>query len=120
MDPAMVGENCISIVQVLAAPSVPPVSEQVVPVSWIWKSPEGTTLLRVTALALLLVIFTGFAVLVEPIPCDVKVRLAGDTVRLASEVPVRLTSCGLLLLLVVKAMAADPSMVPTNVGLNVI
>src|SRR5208337_2018007 len=99
------------MVQFFPAAKVPPVSEQVVPVSWIWKSPEGTTLLRVTALALLLVIFTGFAVLVEPIPCAAKVRLAGDTVRLFSEVPVRLTSCGLLLLLVVKAMAADPSMV---------
>jgi hypothetical protein len=50
MDPSMVGENWISSVQVLAAPSVPPVREQVVPVDWTWKSPEGTTLFRAIAL----------------------------------------------------------------------
>src|ERR1019366_2799831 len=97
MDPAMVGENWISRVQTFPAASVPPVSEQVVPLSWIWKSPEGTTLLRVTALVLLLVILTAFAALVVPTACAVKVRLAGATVSGASDVPARLTSCGLLL-----------------------
>ncbi len=97
MDPAMVGANWIWMVQFFPAASVPPVSEQVVPLSWIWKSPEGTTLLRVTALALLLVILTGFAVLVVPTACAAKASLAGATVSGASEVPARLTSCGLLL-----------------------
>ena len=83
--------------QFFPALSVPPVSEQVVPLSWIWKSPEGTMLLKVTVLALLLVIFSAFAVLVVPTPCDAKVSLAGATVRSASEVPLTLTSCGLLL-----------------------
>jgi hypothetical protein len=95
---------------------VPPVSEQVVPLGWIWKSPEGTTLLKVTALALLLVILTGFAVLVESIACDAKVRLAGATVSGVSEVPVRLTTCGLLLLGALTGTAAEPSILPTNVG----
>src|SRR4029077_6591278 len=48
--PEMVGANWISIVQFLPAASVPPVSEQVVPVDWIWKSPEGTTLSRAIGL----------------------------------------------------------------------
>src|ERR1035437_3921607 len=96
MDPAMVGANWISIVQPLPAASGLLV-EQVVPLAWIWKSPEGTTLLRVTALLLLLVILTAFAALVVPTACAVKVRLAGATVSGASEMPARLTSCGLLL-----------------------
>lgn len=75
-------------------------------------------LLKVTALGLLLVILTGFAVLVVPTPCEANFRLVGDTVRSASEVPVKLTSCGLLLLLGVKGTATAPSMVPTKVGLN--
>jgi hypothetical protein len=108
VDPTVVGANWTSIVQFFPASSVPLLSGQVVPLSWIWKSPEGTTLLRVTALALLLVILTGFAVLDVSTPCDGKVRLAGATVISASEVPVSLTSCGLLLLLEVKATAADP------------
>jgi len=117
--PTMVGANWTSIVQLLPASTALPV-KQVVPLGWIWKSPVGTTLLNVTELALLLVIFTDFAALVEPAACDKKVRLAGATVISASEVPVRLTSCGLLLLLGVKTTAADPSMEPIKVGLNVI
>src|SRR5208337_873316 len=88
MAPAMVGENRTSRVQVLPASTVPPV-KQVVPLAWIPKSPVGTMLFRVTVLALLLVILTAFAALVVPTPCAAKVRLAGATVRLASEVPFR-------------------------------
>ena len=115
-DPTIVGENWTSIVQFLPASSVPPVSEQVVPLSWILKSPEGTTLLKVTALALLLVILTAFAVLVESTACDAKVRLAGATVNAVTEVPVRLITCGLLALGELTGIAADPSILPTNVG----
>src|SRR5271157_3042334 len=88
MAPAMVGENRTSRVQVLPASTVPPV-KQVVPLAWIPKSPVTATLFRVTVLALLLVILTAFAALVVPTPCAAKVRLAGATVRLASEVPFR-------------------------------
>ena len=60
-------------------------------------SPEGTTLLRVTALALWLVIVTDCGALAVPAACEVKVNLVGANVRGTSAVPVRLTSCGLLL-----------------------
>ena len=50
MDPATVGANWIWTLQLWAANSVPPVSEQVVPLVWIWKSPEVPTLFRAIAL----------------------------------------------------------------------
>src|SRR6202171_5348863 len=88
--PRTVGANWTWMLQLWAAVSTPPVSGQVVRLSWIWKSAEDATLLRVTALALLLLILTAFAVLVEPIGCDAKASLGGVNVRLSSELPLRL------------------------------
>jgi hypothetical protein len=116
IDPPTVGANWISTMQALFAARVPPESEHVVPLGWIWKSALGTMLFRVTALVPLLVMVTGCAALVVPIDCVAKVTFAGAMVRGANEVPVRLTTSGLLLLLGVKGTAAVPSMTPTNAG----
>jgi hypothetical protein len=71
---------------------------------------------RITALAPLFVSVIACAALVVPTGCDVKVNLAGEYVSGAIEVPVRLTTSGLLPLLVVKGTAAEPSIVPAKVG----
>jgi hypothetical protein len=67
-------------------------------------------------LAPLFVSVIACVALLVPIGCDVKVNLAGENVSGAIEVPVRLTTSGLLPLLVVKGTAADPSIVPAKVG----
>lgn len=115
MDPPTVGANWTSTMQLPPAARLPPESGQVVPLVWIGKSAVDA-IFRVTALALLLVMVTACAALVVPASCVVKLSLVGAKVSGATEVPVRLTTSGLLLLLVVKGTAVVPSMVPTNVG----
>ena len=64
----------------------------------------------------MLVMATDCAALIVPTACDEKVSLAGAKLMGAREVPVRLTTSGLLLLLVVKGTAAVPWMIPTKAG----
>jgi hypothetical protein len=100
----------------LLAAREPPVSGQVVPVVWIWKS--GVTMTFSGAgLLLVLVIVIACAALVVPMPCDAKVSLAGDMVSGAVEVPFKFTTRGVLMSLPSpQGTAIDPLMLPTNPG----
>jgi len=116
MDPPTVGANWTSTTQLLLAAREPPVSGQVVPLVWIWKS--GVTMTFSGAgLLLLLVIVIACAALVVPMACDAKVSLAGAMVSGAVDVPFKFTTSGVLIAVPSpQGTAIDPPMLPTNAG----